>query len=832
MTQLSQNRLSSHPAHVDPVRKSRTNRNTSRLVRAAVALTLLASPVLIPGATSAQQPAVAPAPTTRPSAIAPEYAGRRVNEVRIIGANRPLESVSEIAKQVRTREGQPFDPETAAEDYKRVAGSRKFSNVRALVEPTTNGVIVIFEVTQQNQIREIGYRGNISIDTLTLQNVVDLRAGEGIDSFRIGQAREAIGRVYQNKNYPYTHVEVDEEELNRTGVLTFNVIEGPRVRIRKIRVLGNNAYSNSRIKDQVKSRSYFPFFVSGRFDAEQLEQDVANIREFYENNGFFDVRVGRKVVVGEDQREVMIDFVIEEGPRYVVEAVRFRGNNNLDDATLRSALNLVPGEFYNNEVVRRDLREIVRAYSPLGYVYVAGDPNPDPDYLRIAEQRVFKQEPGKVEIVYVIEEGKPFRLGRVLVKGNARTQDKVIERELRVEPGQLYNSGALQDAASRIRATNLFANVTITPIKIDPEDNSDVRDLLVEVNEQQTAKFIVGAGVTSNSGLLGQISYEQRNFDIGNWPANAGELFSSRAFTGAGQTFRVSLEPGTELTRARVDFIEPYLFDQPYSFGASGYLSQRLRRDWAESRVGGRFFLGHRFNDTWSARVSLRAEDVEIGSIDDEELRAREVLELEGHTTIESLGLDVTRSTIDNPILPSRGTTTTFGIEHFGALFSDYEFDKLNLGFNWYGTVYEDLLDRRTILSFRADAGYITGDAPFFERYYGGGIGSVRGFRFRGISPRSGVDEDPVGGDFSLTGSLELNFPIAGEVLRGVVFADGGTVQEEFEIGTFRSAVGFGFRLTLPFFGQLPLALDFGFPLTKDDEDDTRIFSFSLGQNP
>lgn len=118
---------------------------------------------------------------------------------------------------------------------------------------------------------------------------------------------------------------------------------------------------------------------------------------------------------------------------------------------------------------------------------------------------------------------------------------------------------------------------------------------------------------------------------------------------------------------------------------------------------------------------------------------------------------------------------------------------------------------------------------PFFEKFYAGGLGSVRGFRYRGISPRSGPEEDPIGGDFSLTGTVELNFPVAGDVLRGVVFADAGTVEQDFELGTIRSSVGVGIRLTLPIFGQLPLALDLGFPITKDDQDDTRYISFSLG---
>lgn len=761
------------------------------------------------------------------AAVPPELTGRTVEEVRIIGQNRPLSAITqaEILRQVRTREGGKFDPDTVAGDYQRIFDLRRFANVEARVEPTDRGVIVIFEVTIQDLIQDIRFKGNDALETKTLLDTSNLRTGEAIDTFRLTLARENIERLYQEKNRPYAHVDIDQENL-RKGIVQFNIVEGPKVRVRKIRILGNRSFTNGRIKGQIKSKSWFPLFVAGRFDPEQIEQDVASIRQFYENKGFFDVRVGRKVIVSPTQGEVMIDFLIEEGPRYVVDRLTFRGNESVTEASLRDGLNLVEGGAYDQDLVKRDIRQIVKDYSPLGFIYNPNDPNPPEEYLQIRERRVFKAEPGHMELVYDIHEGRPFRLGRIIVKGNTKTQDKVVLRELRVQPGQLYDSATIQQAQDRIRATNLFTAVTITPIGEDPES----RDLLVEVAEAQTGRILFGAGVTSNSGVLGSIVYEQRNFDITDWPASGSEIFSGTAFKGAGQTFRLQLEPGTELSRARVDFIEPWLFDQPYSFGASAYLSQRVRRDWTEQRIGGRLSLGHRFNDIWSAKVFVRGEDVLIDDIDDPSQRAPEILDLEGHSTLTSAGPEIRRDTTDSPILPSKGTITTAAWEHYGALGGEFDFEKVTASWNWYQTVYEDLLDRKTIFSLRTDAGYIWGGGdPFFERFYGGGLGSVRGFRYRGISPRAGLDDDPIGGQFQLTGTAELNFPLAGDILRGVIFTDAGTVQRDLVVEDVRVAVGFGFRLTLPIMGQLPIALDFGFPIRKEDEDDTRLFSFALG---
>ena len=166
----------------------------------------------------------------------------------------------------------------------------------------------------------------------------------------------------------------------------------------------------------------------------------------------------------------------------------------------------------------------------------------------------------------------------------------------------------------------------------------------------------------------------------------------------------------------------------------------------------------------------------------------------------------VRRDTTNRGLMPSRGTTTNIGFESFGSVGGDFTFQRITASWDGYRTLSEDLAERKTILELHVDAGYIIGDAPFFERFYGGGIGSIRGFSFRGVSPRSGPADDRVGGDFSLFGSAEVSFPLSGDNLRGVVFLDAGTVEEDFEIGTIRTSIGAGIRLVLPFLGQTPIA--------------------------
>jgi outer membrane protein insertion porin family len=338
--------------------------------------------------------------------------------------------------------------------------------------------------------------------------------------------------------------------------------------------------------------------------------------------------------------------------------------------------------------------------------------------------------------------------------------------------------------------------------------------------------------VNSNGGVGGNITYTQRNFDIGNWPTSFEDIVANRAFVGAGQTFRATFEPGTVVTNASVRFVEPWLFDQPYALSMEAYLRTRRREVYNDNRLGGRIGLTRRFDDVWSATLSMRVEQVTIDSIKDEPIRSFEILDSEGTSLLTAAGISVRRDTTNRGPLPYEGTTTVISWESAGALGGDYTFQRFEASWDGYFTLHEDLLDRRTVLALHIDTGYIAGGAPHFERYYAGGIGSIRGFSFRGVSPRDGPDDDRIGGEFRLVGSAELGFPLYSDSLRGVVFVDAGTIESDFEITTIRSSIGAGIRLVLPIFGQVPIAVDFAYPLTKADEDDTQIISFSLGFVP
>lgn len=753
--------------------------------------------------------------------------GRVIEGVEVRGNQQVPTNV--IKNLLRTRQGETFDPLTVAEDYQRVYGLRKFSNVEAKVEPTATGVLVVYIVTEQKQINSIRFTGNAHVDSAELRSVVDVKVGEAIDTFRIALSKNAIENLYRDKNYPLAHVETAEAPLAQHGELVFNIVEGPNTRIRKIDFKSADplSFSKDKLSDQVKTAPYLFIFRAGKYDPQQVEEDVASLRRYYESKGFFDARVGRKLIWSPDLSEMEIDFVIDEGVRYKVDKVTFHGNAGATDAQLRAHMKLLEGKPFDAETQQRDTREIVREYSTrFGYIYLPQ--STDPDYLRVDAKPKFLATPGHIELIYDIHEGKEFRLGNIYVKGNFKSQDKLVLREFRdFTPGKRFNSADFQDTQKRLQQLPYFSSATLTPIG----DAPGVRDILVEVTDQRTASFNVGAGVNSNGGVGGNITYEQRNFDITNLPANVSDIFSDRAFTGGGQDFRASFEPGEYQTNASIRITEPFLLDQLYSLSNDLYLRDRYRVQYDERREGDQLTLGKRFDYVWSAGVSLRGEVVKVSNLSHpEKVRAPEILDGRGSHTVTSAAFNLRRDTTNPGVFPDSGSVSTFRWEAVGALGGEYSFQKVSAGIDRYITVYEDLLDRKTVLGLHANVGAVPfGNSVFFERFYGGGIGSLRGFEFRGVSPRSGRAEDAIGGDFVVTTTAELNFPVVGESLRGVVFTDIGDVEPDVRIGTIRSSVGAGVRLILPFLGQTPLAIDFALPITKSRQDDTQLISFSFG---
>jgi len=745
-----------------------------------------------------------------------------VAEIRITG-NETLTDAY-IRQQLRNVvEGQPATVEDIRKDVDLLKLTGKFADVYATSTAEDAKTIVTFTVVEKPLVQEVRFQGAKEIKRKDLLEAIGFDEGDFLDRYKVQAGAEAIAEQYREKGYTDVTVTVDEESL-RQGVVAYNVIEGPRVRVREINFEGNVSIPDNRLKGQIQTRTYFPILRPGTYAEKQIEEDIAAIRTYYRKQGHLDVQVGRRLDYSPDREDLTVTFVVDEGPRYSINEIAVAGNQIYTTDQIMAAMALRQGSVLLLDRLEADQEAVRNLYHSTGFIYA----NVDAEY-------VYADQPATVNLAIQINEGDPYRVGRIIIRGNDKTQDRVVRRTLEVLPGEPFDMVEMKETERRLKETRLFSEVDITAIGEQPEE----RDALIQVEEAQTSWIIAGVGVSSNSGTLGNISIENWNFDLFDWPRTWGELFRGQAFKGAGQSLRFSVEPGTEMSRFRIDFREPYLLDRPLSLGWSAYLFDRERDDWDERRAGTILSLGKRFKKIWGVETGARFEGIDIDDINDGGFfgafgAPEELLDVEGGNFLTSLKLSLVRDTTDSVWMPSRGNRSEVSWEQAGVFGGDFDFAKLYGQHSHYRTVRTDVFDRKTIWAANLGLGYIAGDVPVFERFYGGGIGSIRGFEFRGISPRAGgfFDDEgdiAIGGDFEVLVNNELSFPLYGKNLRGVLFLDQGTVEENISISSWRAAAGFGVRLTLDFFGPVPMAFNFAWPVLEEDEDETQVFSFTLG---
>ncbi len=748
-------------------------------------------------------------------------AGRPVAEVRVEG----LAQVSEqlVRNQIRMQVGEAYDADIVAQDIVRLEHLGKFAAVRARIQQRADGTLtLIYDLTEHRLIAEVQVVGNKNVSDQKLQDRILLRAGDPIDRFLIDKATAAIRAEYEDQGYFLTEVEVDQQLLDDDNVLIFRVREGPKVQIKALRVEGNTAFDARELLSRVRSQARVAllFWRKTELNRSQLDLDTAAIRDYYRDRGYLDAAVSRRIDLGPNQREAVVTFEIDEGRIYTVSDIRVAGNVVFADGQIVEAMPLKIGAVFSRRQAQATRDAILDLYGKLGFIETT---------VEIAT--LYHEQQPWVDMQVTIDEGQPYLVGEVHVRGNRVTKDKVVLHDVRgMTPGRRFDRTQIGKTRQRLRESPLFGEANVTVLG---EPTDEVRDVLIEVEEINTGSVSLGLGVSSDLGLLGAVTLTQRNFDIADWPENAREFFSGQAFRGAGQFFSLELAPGIETSRYSVAFSEPHLLDSNYSFNTRAFFFQRDRDDWEEGRFGGSVGVGRRFGDVWSAAVSTRAEVVDITDIDAG--APTDIFAVSGQSLIGAVGLTLARNTTDSNVFPTEGSRLSLGAEQTGPL-GDYDFTTLSLGFTKYWTVEEDFLGRRTVLSLRSNIAHIVaGSAPTFERLYAGGHRTFRGFEYRGVGPRGitpggAITDTAVGGDWMYLLGLEYNMPVYKEVVRMVFFVDTGAVDDELSLDRYRVAVGTGLRFQLPFFGQggPPIAVDFAVPVAKESGDQTQLISFDI----
>jgi outer membrane protein assembly complex protein YaeT len=745
-----------------------------------------------------------------------------VTKINFVGNRRWVTEA--LKNQIRTREGQPYNPEQVRNDVRTLDGTGRFiGGVRVEEYRTNEGIVLTFHVIERAIIEDVMFEGarswHFSHDELLA--AAGIRKGGPMAVAINRVAAQKIEQLYHTKGYYFCQVHLAEGAKPEDTRVVFQITEGPVVKVKRIDIVGPKFVSATRLPYGAKTETsdlLFGFFGSD-YSPQELEQDIGKIIDYYRGFGFFDVKVSKMIKPTTDMKGVEITLVVDEGPRYLIKDVRVAGNRQLDNDILLAHNMLRPGQNYNEAEMKAGLRKMQDEYGQRGYVNTKVEPEFN-----------YSSEPGTLTVVYKVDEGPTVAYaGEIKIVGNRVTRDDIIRKQLTFMPGQILDVTKIRESERNLARLQIF--------KMDPQSGSAPRiyledtdipspykNVIVEVEEDRTGSFNIGAAIGSDAGVNANISLTERNFDILRFPTTWDDFLEGRAFRGGGQQFSIRAQPGTQYSNYGVTWTEPSLFNSDYSLTLAGYYNTRINIEDTEQRTGGRIAVGKRLSDQWIFSVGFRAEDIKITNVPigapiDYQM-------VQGDNNLFAPRISFVRDTRDSFLRATEGNRFEVGFEQ---AFGSFSFPSVTVEDSQYWTVYQrpDGSGRHVIM-FHGIVGITGDDTPVYERYFAGGARNLRGFSFRGVGPD--INGYKVGGDFEAIGTVEYQIPLeSSDKLYAVAFCDFGTVESDVAFRDFRLSVGAGLRIMIPMLSPAPIALDFGFPIMKKSTDDRQVFSFTLG---
>ncbi len=673
---------------------------------------------------------------------------------------------------------------------------------------------------KKDVIISIEFENNRKYKDKTLRKKLDFEVGNYIDPILAESGRRIISEFYRKKGFPYIEVALNRNKLSE-GKVIYTVFEGLRMQIKSVKFKGNQAIKTSDLKKAIKTKTRSWLLWPVYYTEEKIAADVEKLRTLYYERGFLNHRIAVR-------GQTHITFIIEEGPLYKVRNITLKGNSHFDNETLLANLKLETGQTYYQRKAQAHAKRILKLYREDGYV--------DAD---VRQQLRFVPEANVVDVDFKIDEGRQFRIGKIDITGNEQVHDKVVRRildEYDFSPGELYNAGIAPKQGGGqleryVQRMTMSEEAMIRPAQ-PTEGAPDRRDAIVDIKEGLTGMWNPGVAVGSDSGVVGQLIWQQRNFDIQDWPESIEEFITMRSFKGAGQSLRVALEPGTHVSYYSVTFTEPYFQDKPTSLDVAGSSYERWRESHDEKRKKAYIGFEKRLKNRWRPSFGFRVENVEVGDLDFD--APQEIIDVKGHNLLVGARLGIGRDMRDDRYTPSNGYRFDVGYEQVTG---EYDFGIVKGSTVGYRTLYEDLLERRTVLALKLLAATTVSEAPPFDKFYGGGTSTygIRGFEYRGVSTRglqtnviNPVRKDPIGSDWIFLANTEITVPLIGENIGALFFVDSGTI----DTGRYRASIGAGIEISIPqLLGtRVPMRFEFATPFMKDEEDETQVFSFYMGR--
>ncbi len=749
-----------------------------------------------------------------------------IKDIRIVNQAGESYDISSVLAFTSFKVGQQVpDQETILDaigiDVDRMRESGRYSYVKAHMELEEDGVVLIYTVTARQRLQRIVIEGAEDMRNKKVLQKSELQIGQFADDSSFELAAAKIKEAYADFWYPdaqVTWTSKINEELGTVDVV-FTVEEGPKMGIKKIVFEGNDLIEDSKLKRllQQKEKRWYSFITrSGQYLDDSTDLDVFNIKSYYMNHGFLDVQVSEPELHASSPRKARLIYRIDEGQRYRIGKISLSGMEAFQENELRKTIRLRSGDIASYENIDNGSEGLRAYYGNRGYIRVGINPMMDADAQK-----------GIVDVEYSISEGTVGYIDKVNVRGNERTKDQVIRRELVVYPGDKYNRSRVKASEGKLRNLQYFEIVSITP---EPTPETGKYDLNIQVKEQPTGRFSAGVGFSSVDSLVGYVELSQGNFSYKTWPP-----------IGDGQKFKIGAQLGTKRNDLNISFVEPWFMDRKLSFGVDLYHREaRYYSSVYDQRTDGfRLSLGKPLSAFSRGTLSYSLERFDVFNVaatatpiirDEEGTRTKSALEYTWLFDSRNHFLNPTRGnkTSISPYMAGGslgGQTDIYGLRVRSAQYWPLIG---NMVFNLRG-------EMESVAAFGASKNANTryGDGvPLFDRLFLGGGYTLRGYEYRDVGPQDATTKDPIGGNSSAYATAELTYPIWKQI-QGAVFYDWGFVNSDswdFDPSEYNDNWGVGLRFNLPGF---PLQLDYAWPITYDErfQDGKGRFNFNIGHS-
>jgi len=735
-----------------------------------------------------------------------------------------------IFGNIQLRPGMDYNPALVDQSIRALYASGYFEFVEVRVENRPDKKVdVYFELQSKYTIERIRFNGNEEFSDKRLARKaeiaedVPLESGIPLDEYSVSLAADAVAAYYVEKGYPDVEVDYRISRNPETGyaVVDIDIEEGGDLRIKDIRFVGNQVFSNGKLRKQMETkRKNWTSWITGdgKFDEKSFKADLEKLRKFYRDNGYLDSVVDEGLVEFDFVRDNRVNIIItvSEGELYYLGDMSMDGNTIFTTGELLGDVKIAAGEEFSPQAVDDAATAIREYYTSRGYLETG-----------VRAERVPNMDNRRIDVVFRVRESERFYLESIRVEGNTKSKAVVIVRELALRPGDVFDQKRMEVSEARLKNTNYFENVRLNP---EPTNIPGRKDLGITLREGRTGNFTLGAGFGSVESAVVYFEVTQGNFDLFNWRSG---------FQGDGQKFRFRAALGTRSNQVVVAFTEPWLFEQRLEFGVELYRTETdfNSSDYNELRTGFELFLRRRLFELVEARLSYRLELVDIfdvaggpGVVFPDGV-ADVFQAAEGEDLVSKVGLTFLRDNRDNLIFTRKGNRTSL-LNELAGLGGDVNYYKLEARTAHYFPTFDSLEQSFSVV---ARAGSVSPwgqstEVPFYDRFYLGGPQSLRGFDHRDIGPRDRDDtSESIGGNAYSMISFEYLFRIA-EPLGLVVFYDWGFVNpDEFDFSMSDYADNWGVGARILLMGS-PLQLDLGIPITTPaGADDGAQFNFSFG---